>query len=141
MLVVGACGGVRESRFNPLNWFGRSQRAQAVAAAQLPDGGRQQVAEVTELHIERATGGAIIRAKGVPVTQGWYKAELVAEDSENPDHLVYRFVVQEPRPPVRQGTPFSREITAATFVNDFRLEGVRRITVTGAGNARTVNRR
>lgn len=141
-MVVGGCASVRESRFNPLNWFGRSSEARAVAqAAATIDGGRVQVAQVTELFVEPTTGGAIIRAKGVPPTQGWYMAELIREDAANEGEIVYRFVVKQPQGDPRQGTPFSREITVATFVSSFQLEGVRTITVTGAQNARSTRRR
>lgn len=141
-MVVTGCASVRESRLNPFNWFGRSTQERAVAqAAAAVDGGRVQVDQVTELFIEPTTGGAIVRAKGVPPTQGWYKAELIRETAANEGELVFRFVVKAPQGEMPQGTPMSREITAATFLNDFTLEGVRSITVTGAQNARSTRRR
>lgn len=139
-MVVTGCATVRESRLNPFNWFGRSERAAAVPAAPVRDGGRIPVAQVTELFVEPASGGAIIRAKGVPPTQGWYAAELVPEETANEGELVFRFVLKQPQEAV-PGTPLSREVTVATFVNTFRLEGVRTITVTGAETARTIRRR
>lgn len=140
VMVVTGCATVRESRLNPFNWFGRSERTAAVPAAVVRDGGRIPVAQVTELFVEPATGGAIIRAKGVPATQGWYAAELV-RDTEAPEgELVFRFVLKQPREAV-QGTPHSREVTVATFVTTQRLESVRTITVTGSENARSTRRR
>lgn len=142
VMVVSACATVRESRLNPLNWFGRSEAARIEAApAAVNYGGRIPVADVTELHIEPANGGAIIRAKGVPQTQGWYQGDLVLEPSEREGELSYRFVVQQPEGLQRIGTAVSREVTVATFVSDFRLEGIRQITVAGAQNARTTRRR
>ena len=142
VMVVGGCATVRESRLNPFNWFGRSQeqRAVAQAAAQI-DGGRVQVDQVTELAIEPTVGGAIIRAKGVPATQGWYMAELIREDGQKPEELVFRFVVKRPQGDTRTGTPASREITVAEFVTTQQLEAIRTITVTGAQNARSTRRR
>ena len=144
VLVLGACSTVRDSRINPLNWFGASEPRAAVVETPrgkvvAPDGGRIPVAEVTELHVEQATGGAIIRAKGVPPSQGWYKAQLVQESSADGE-MVFRFVLMQPPAGQRQGTPVSREVTVATFVNDFKLEGVHSITVTGVQSARSLRR-
>lgn len=143
VMVVSACATVRDSRLNPFNWFGRSQvtRVATPATPAVNYGGRVPVTEVTEMHIEPATGGAIIRAKGVPPTQGWYQADLVLEPGEREDELSYRFVLRQPDAGQRVGTPVSREVTVATFVSDFRLEGIRQITVAGAQNARTTRRR
>ena len=88
-----------------------------------------------------ATGGAIVRAVGVPETQGWYKAELIREDSEKEGEAVFRFVVKKPEGAVLTGTPMSREITAATFLTNFQLESIRTVTVAGAKNARSTRRR
>lgn len=140
VMVVSSCAAARQSRLNPFNWFGRSQAVAAVAAPDR-DGGRIPVQQVTQLHVEPTRGGAIVRAVGVPPTQGWYQAQLVAEPREKAEEIVYRFVLKEPQPGERVGTPVSREVTVATFISEFRLEGVRSITVTGAENARTTRRR
>ncbi|MFN3644713.1 MAG: hypothetical protein ACK4TB_17520 [Gemmobacter sp.] len=142
-LVVAGCATVRDSRVNPFNWFGRSAEARAVArapAARVDP--RQPIAQVTELAVEPTPGGAIIRATGLPPTQGHWDAALVLErPEEGASELVYRFLVQPPRVPRPAGTPMSREVTVALFASNIRLEGVRRITVTGDANARSVNRR
>lgn len=141
VMVVSGCATIGRSRLNPVNWFGRSQATAVVTAEPTRDGGRVPVQQVTALFVEPTRGGAIIRATGVPPTQGWYEAQLIAEPRDNPAELVYRFVLKEPAPGTRVGTLVSREVTVATFVSDFRLEEVRRITVTGAQNARTTQRR
>ena len=41
-LILSACAGVRESRFNPFNWFGRSEEQPATLA---PEGGFAPVAQ------------------------------------------------------------------------------------------------
>jgi hypothetical protein len=141
--ILGACASVRDSRINPLNWFGRSTEAQAVAAAAPQEAAdpRLPLGQVTALAVEPVPGGAIIRATGLPTTQGHWDVSLVADPREEGSReLVYRFLVQPPLVPRPAGTPISREVTAAVFASDFRLEGVSRITVTAAGNARSVNR-
>ena len=140
VLFVGACGTIRDSRINPFNWFGRSA---AVAAVEQDRGdGRVLVAQVQTFAVEQATGGAILRATGLPPTQGWWDGELVqVVDDTKPDTLTFRFVTRAPQIARRTGSAPSREITVARFVSNFQLEGVRRITVTAEGNARTVSRR
>ncbi|MFN3938033.1 MAG: hypothetical protein ACK4KW_10670 [Gemmobacter sp.] len=140
MLVLTGCATVRESRLNPLNWFGRSQAAPAVPGARAD--GRVLVDEVTFLAIERTNNGAIVRATGLPPTQGWWDGALERDLTEDrPGEIVYRFVLKPPPESLRVSTPQSREVTVAVWLSDIRLEDVRRITVSGARNARTVSRR
>lgn len=151
-LVLTGCGRVRESRLNPFNWFGQSR---PVASTLAPEGGyakaiedyRVPVATVTALEIKQVQGGVMLVAKGLPPTQGWWDAELVAEDEENPvdGTLNYTFLLSEPLPgtavATRVSTPQSREITVGLFISKFKLgDDVRKITVTGTGNARSVSR-
>lgn len=151
-LVLAGCSGFSDSRLNPLNWFGKSRAGEAVTLA--PDGGygtsasdrRVLVDQVTSLEVRRTPEGAIISAAGVPPTQGWWDAELVAENFGKPldGVMTYRFVVAEPVPgtavATRVLTPESREVTAGAFLSNIALQTVRRIVVTGAANSRVVNR-
>lgn len=144
LALVAGCASVRDSRINPLNWFGRSAetRAAAPVGRAAPTDPREPVAQVIAMAVEPRPGGAILRATGLPPTQGHWDAALVPDPpAEGSTELVYRFLVQPPPVPRPAGTPVSREITVAVFLSDFRLEGIRRITVAGAGNARTVTRR
>ena len=146
LMVLTGCAGVRGSALNPFNWFDRSTETRSL----VPEGGfpeatdnRPLVDQVTEMAVEPVEGGAIIRAVGLPQTQGWWDAQLVSDTDFQPENgeLRLRFVTAAPRGPRPAGTPMSREITAGLFLSNFRLDGVRRITVTGAQNARTVTRR
>lgn len=143
-LTLGACASVRESRLNPLNWFGRSQAgapAQAVLAGEVVDP-RNLVDQVTELEVARQPGGAIVRATGLPPTQGFWNADLVAENNGDPVDgvLTYRFVISEPLAQQRVSTQQSRELTAATYLSDIALAEVRQIVVVGARNSRSSRR-
>ena len=78
---------MRDSKLNPFNWFGHSQEAPAVpqeTASGIANDPRQLVAQVTTLDVAETAGGAIVRANGLPPTQGWWKAELVAENHGEP---------------------------------------------------------
>lgn len=145
-LVLAGCGRVRESRLNPFNWFGRSvETTEVVTEAAVPgrpDDDRILVAEVTDMEVARQPGGAIIRASGLPPTQGWWNTDLVAENGGVPVDgvLTFRFVIAKPLEPTPVSTPQSRELTAATYVPDIKLEGVSQIVVLGAGNSRSSRR-
>ena len=144
-LAVAGCGRIRDSRINPFNWFGRSAPAATVTtpAADQPADPRALVAEVVAMEVTAQPGGAIVHATGLPPTQGWWQADLVAANGGVPVDgvLSYRFVVEPPpASTARVSTPQSREVTAAVFVTERDLEGVRSITVIGASGSRTARR-
>lgn len=146
-VLVGGCG-FEKSRLNPLNWFGQSkkttvQKVDPVTGVPLPTPDpRGMVAEVTSMRVEQVPGGAIIHATGLPPTQGWWNAALIAQNDGKPVKgvLTFRFVIVPPPGTTPVSTPQSREVTVATHLTDFQLAGVRAITVTGSRNARTARR-
>ena len=78
-LMLAGCGGFKDSKLNPFNWFGRSQETQKVALPERPKDQRALVETVLTMQVEEVPGGAIIRATGLTPTQGWGKADLVAQ--------------------------------------------------------------
>jgi hypothetical protein len=140
LLLLGACGGFSQSNWNPFNWFGGSQEVEAVAAQQgVPSDPRPLVDQVLTLVIEPYSGGAIVRATGLPQTQGFYNGELVEESFED-GRLTYRFVLIPPPQPNRVSTQASREVTVAVSLSRLRLEEVREVVVRGQQNARSSRR-
>ena len=141
-MAVTGCARIRDSKLNPFNWFGRSKSEPVQVVDGVPQDPRPLVQQVTALDVARQPGGAIIHAAGLPPTQGWWQADLlpvndgVAEDGT----LTYRFVVSQPLEPRRVSTPQSREVTAAVFLSEMRLQEVSRIVVQGASNSRSVSR-
>lgn len=144
VLALGACGSVSQSRFNPMNWFGRESTETLV-----PRGGwatgtdrRALVPVVAEMEVIPTTGGALLRASGVTATQGWWDVELRPVNDARPldGALIYEFVVAAPRSQTARASEASRTVTAAVKIPTPRLQGVRRIVVRGAENARTVTR-
>ncbi|MBZ4022385.1 hypothetical protein CKO11_07935 [Rhodobacter sp. TJ_12] len=148
-LALSACGW-RESRINPWNWFQKEEVATTLAPKEgypeIADDPRELVASVTKLEVTRSQGGAIVAATGLPPTQGWWGADLLAENDGVPVDgvMTYRFVVAWPNPgspaSQRSGRPESREVTAAAFINSVKLAGVRKIVVIGAANQRAISR-
>lgn len=140
MLVAG-CGGFRESRLNPFNWFGRAEPAAAQPAmlseAEDP---RLLVAQITDLRIEPMMGGAIVNATGLPPRQGFWDAELVAREVDGNGVLVYDFRVFPPLDATEANTVRSRQITAGAFLTNRQLEDIRQIIVQGEANALTSRR-
>lgn len=141
-MTLAGCGAVRDSRLNPFNWFGGSEETQPQPALPgAPVDRRILVDSVTAMAVERMPGGVIVRATGLPATQGYWSAELVARPVEG-GQIIYDFRVFPPVTDEPVSTPQSREIEVATFLSDFRMEseGIRQITVQGASNARTSRR-
>lgn len=137
-LALSGCG---ESRLNPFIWFRSSPQAEILAPLEIDrTDPRPLVAEITGLAVERTPGGAIIRAAALPPQQGWHHAALVAEGDAADGVLDYSFRAIPPDTPQRVSTVPSRELTAAVFVSEIDLAGIRTIRVLGATNARTARR-
>ena len=161
-LTVGACGVVRESALNPVNWFGRSTSVAIDPTDSKPVnplipqssglfGNRnapevyigEPFEEITDLTVERIAGGAIVRATGLADRQGIYSVQLTPanEDGTPVDGvLTYRLEGIEPVSNTAIGGPATREVTAARKVTDQQLRGVSTIRVEGLRNARVARR-
>ncbi len=140
LATLAGCATVSESRFNPFNWFGRSERVRTVAVD--PGTGVPQfnlVAQITQLRVEKAPGGAIVRATGLPPRQGYWDGELVLLGAED-GVLSYQFAIKPPPGQTRVSTPQSREVVIGMFLSNQNLEGVRQIRVSAAQNALAVRR-
>lgn len=139
-LLVTGCA----TKMNPFNWFKRSTnetRVEKVVPGEEVDY-RGLVSQVTELQIEKTNGGAIIRATGLPPSQGFWDAELVAQNDEVPVNgvLTYEFKIEKPFEFKRASTPTSREVVVGHFVSNSKLNGVSSIRVLGALNQRSSRR-
>ncbi|GAB1364129.1 hypothetical protein MASR1M32_33650 [Rhodobacter sp.] len=139
-LGLAACGGFRDSKMNPFNWFGRSQEVEKVALPAAPVDRRGLVQQVLTLNIEEVPGGAIVRATGLPPTQGYWSAELVAQPVDEHGRLVLDFRVFPPVEAMRSGTQPSREVVVALYLSNYKLDSIREIVVQGEANARAARR-
>lgn len=140
LMVLTACGGFRDSRLNPMNWFGRSEQVRDSFALTAPEDNRNLVEDVTAMVIEQVPTGAIVRATGVSPSQGYYQAELVALPIDANGVLVFEFRIMPPPGQKPAGTPRTRQVTVAAHVSHIKLEGVSEIVVQGANNARSSRR-
>lgn len=155
-LVLSSCSSFKESGFNPYNWYGESsseqvasvegvnplipqRRASIFRAEKDTAYTGQTIGEVTELLIERRPGGAIIRATGVVNRQGSFDVRLVQNEAETTGTTaVYDFMAIQLRGSV--GTDSSRTVTAAVWLTDNQLDGIREIRVKAARNVRSSRR-
>ena len=156
-IVLAGCGGWRDSRINPTNWFGSSAPAELSASGNvnplMPEkGGKGMfdkpeavdrsllVAEVSELRIEKTATGAIIYATGVASRQGAFDVELRPVENQDPSILEFDFRVVYPERATQTGSPFSRTLRAAVSRSNRDLSGIRLIRVNGSTNARESRR-
>lgn len=137
--ALAACGRVAESRFNPINWFGRSAASDSTAT-QASIEAQTLVAQVVTLRAEAVPGGAILRATGLPQRQGYFDGQLVQITSADPGILAFEFQIEEPFGQTQVGPQQSREVLVGMFLTEQTLAGVRQIRVSGAANALTIRR-
>ncbi len=137
-VFMAGCG----AQLNPMSWFGNDEETIAEAPKEFFQDSRPLIQEVTQLRIERITAGAIVRATGVSTTQGYWDAELVPTNlGELTDgELIFEFRLRPPLSPIEAGPPRARNIVVAIDLSQVELRDVRRITVIGAGNRRSVQR-
>lgn len=153
--LLAGCGSFGESRFNPLNWFGKSEPVttnaygQNVVALQTlaPRKGypvftdtRPLAPQVTDVKLVRSASGAIVTATSALPSLGFYDAELVPVASERTDTLVFEFRLRPPSQAAPTGTQAQRHISAAKSLSLAEITGIRTVIVVGATGARQVRR-
>ena len=149
-LVLAGCGGFRDSRVNPRNWFGESRseaRSGAQARGELGPttariDNRPLVPQVSAMSIERTSSGAIVRAEAVMPSAGWWDPQLVAENSGRAvgGVLTFRFVAAAPVNPVAVPNPAARTISAVVALTQAQLDTTSEVVVVGAENTRRARR-
>lgn len=138
LTALAACGGF-SGKLNPFHWFKRSAPAEVVTL-EAPADKRPLVDDVISMQVESYPGGAIVRATGLPPSQGWWDAELVAQPIDDKGVLVLEFHVFPPLDGADVVNQQSREITVAYNLSNIKLEGISQIVVQGAKNARSSRR-
>lgn len=151
-LVLAGCGW-KESRVNPVNWFGKSEPVEVVVTENtnplLPQKEQKRglfdkredvdnsvlVGQLAELRIDRTNIGAIIHATAIADRQGAYDVELRPVEHTEQDVLTLEFRVVYPEDPTVAGSDYSRTVRAARSVTHQGLEGIRLIRVLAAQNA------
>lgn len=144
VLLLSACSGSVNS-INPFTWFSAGDEEGVIITDR--DGNsivvtdpRVLIDQTLSVKADKTNGGVIVRAVGLPPTQGYFRAGLVALNNEVPvDGVVtLEFRVVAPLTPQSAGTQQSREIQAAHFISDEKLRGIREVRVTAARNTRSL---
>ena len=139
-LALAGCGAIGKSKLNPFNWFKKSEPRETIVLPGEKDDPRPLVDTVLSMQVEPIPGGAVVRARGVTPTQGWWDADLVKRDVEDEGVLVYEFRLKAPAEQSGVSTQQSREIDVAIYLSDVKLQNVHEIVVQGAKNARSARR-
>ena len=154
MLVTG-CATIKESRINPLNWFGKSEpvtvlndgTAVTVLPSLAPRKGypnfvdtRPLAPVISDVTVVRSASGAIITATATLPTLGYFDAELVRVATDRADVAAYEFRLRPPTSNAPTGTAAQRQITAAKSLSNEEIAGIRTIVVEGAAGARQIRR-
>jgi len=139
-VALAGCGGLRDSKLNPRNWFRKSAPRETIVLPGEKVDTRGLVDAVLSLSVEPMPGGAIVRARGQLPVQGYWKAELVPQPLTEGGSLVYEFRIFPPPGKTDVNTPQSRQVDVAIFISDVKLQNVREIVVQGATNARASRR-
>jgi hypothetical protein len=151
-LVLSGCARIQESRFNPFNWFSRSERVEDVVEGTNPliptaearslfasrpdayDG--IAIDAIASIRLDPTPGGAILLAFGASAAQGAYDVRLVRDETEeDEDILAYDFKLRLPERP----RPGPQRIVAAQTLTKQDLATVKEIHVR-AGKARKIIR-
>ena len=138
-LGLGGCG-FGQSKLNPFNWFGKPRSGETVALYTPPVDPRGLVDTITTLKVEPDPSGVIVRATGVPPTQGYWDAALVQLPVDGSGKLIFEFRIAPPAVQTPAGTEPSREVTVATAVSSYTLQDIKAIEVRSAKNAMTAHR-
>jgi hypothetical protein len=166
-LTLTACGTIRDSAVNPVNWFGKG-RSSPVAPKDpavpvnplIPTNEKggifkkqrerdaiylgEPIDQVTSLVIERVPGGAVIRATGVTAVQGVHSIQLTPTTKGiTPIDGVLSFRLEGIRPERTQGvgSVHTRTVVAAIALTDQELSEVGTIEVQAARNTQASRRR
>ncbi|ATG35399.1 MULTISPECIES: hypothetical protein [Phaeobacter] len=168
LLLVGAVAlsgcGFRDSRVNPLNWFGGSDEVEVVETSgepvnplipvqnrvsvfARPDAVDETVLvqSVTDMRVERTPTGAIVYATGIAARQGAYGVELRLDEADRDARtrdatLDFTFRAIYPDTRTALGSERTRTLRAAVSLSQQQLASVRSIRVVAAQNARESRR-
>ncbi len=160
-LTLSACGGWRDARGNPANWFGKSKEAPPpvedteIVNPLIPRdddkvnffGGPDDevdlsvpVDSISEISIRPTPVGAIILATGQAKRLGAYSAHLAPDEAAEPGTLSYTLRVIYPSVGTPIGTSATRSISAAITLTHQELAGIDRVIVAAEENAQETRR-
>ena len=96
-------------------------------------------------HAERGLGGFIVRVESIAPTQGYFSAELAAQNGGVPDAngvMHYELIARPPlTTPQSIGPERTRELRAGLFVPTLALRNMDAVRITGSNTSQTLSLR
>ncbi|WP_347266240.1 hypothetical protein [Paracoccus sp. (in: a-proteobacteria)] len=151
MLVLGGCGRMGDSRWNPLSWMSGSSRPETLEPKggypEARTDGRIPVAHVASARWQPLYEGRMLVVEGLAASKGWWDVALVTEvpmprGRVQPDEdgvLRLRLVGKPPAPDTfaaaNAADPASDMLTVALTIPNAVLPRLREVVVTGAMNS------
>jgi hypothetical protein len=147
VVVSGCSGGFGASRLNPVNWFNGQKATVQPGGSLLPRNAvtgttdtRPLIAQVGQTRLDRTNGGYILTATGLTPQTGYHSVDLVQAVSASAQDLVFDLRALPPTRAYPNQSTTARSVTAAVFLSDSQLIGIRRIRVNAAQNAQNLRR-
>lgn len=156
--TLAGCATIGESRANPANWFGPNRqvvvqpgesevntliperRRSIFARSEAPPYAGELVEQVTELHLRRVPGGALVEVTGVLRSIEGYDVRLIPLEEADPATLSYELRAVQPRFGQGVGNSHARAVTAALRLTDQELAGVSALRVQAQANSLSARR-
>ena len=159
-VALTGCGRLRDSKVNPINWFGNG-KPRPVATAQTGAGTQTNpliptkrasifrknktevyfgtpVDQISSISVENLPSGAIIHVTGISLRQGAHDVRLTSTSKAEPVDGVLTFTLAAVQPQDQpQGAQLARTIHAAQFVSTEDLENTTVIRIVGDRNVVT----
>ncbi|VAV87403.1 FIG01024707: hypothetical protein [hydrothermal vent metagenome] len=154
-VALSGCGGLRDSKANPANWFGKRNSGPVATATGEPAEVNPlipqktsvfrrnksdtyigtPVSNIISMSVEKLPTGAIIHVVGVSQLQGAYDARLISDSKGDPVNGALTFKLKAVQPlDQAQGSQKSRTIHTAQFVSNGDLENTSVIQIIGSNN-------
>lgn len=160
LVTLTGCAAVNQSRFNPLNWFGAAQpdpaaldvtnaevnpliparRASIFFDTRPAAFAGRPIEQIIDIRMERRPGGAILRATAEAGRVGPFDVRLILDEAASTaGTLVFDMkALQQLGTTTAPGR--ARQVTAAQWITDQDLTGIRTVTVRGGNNALSTRR-
>ena len=146
--VLTGCSTIRDSRANPMNWFGDATTTEErdsliptenaiTRARKTPPYAGVPIAQLQSAALRDAIGGKILEVQAISATLGAADLRFIDVPNDNPRLREFGLHAVMPyRAPV--GTVAARSVAAAQFLTEQDLAGLTTIIVTSANNSITL---
>ena len=154
-VALAGCSGLRDSKVNPANWFGKNKAGRVATAPGQPASENPliptstsifkrdkreiyigtAVDNVVAMSVEPLPSGAIIRVTGVSRQQGAYDVRLTSDNNDEPVDGILRLKLEAVQPiDTPQGSQSARTVQVGKFISSDDIENTNVIQIIGGQN-------